>query len=87
MSDSNLWEMKLNNYTTIGEIISIACDEEHYRMIYIMTKDGATINLYGFTRNTLYILNTLVHSLMASTKIIPFFSPAVRTEFILYNKD
>lgn len=70
---------------------------EHYRMIYILTNEEGTINLYGFTRQTLYIFNTLVHDIrgnyffadefLAETIIVPFFSPADRTEFILYNKE
>lgn len=62
-------------------------DIEHYRMIYILTNDNGTINLYGFTRETLYIFNTLVHDLREDTKIVPFFSPEDRTEFILFNKE
>lgn len=81
-----MWEMKLNKYGTKGTLISMASDLEHYRMIYIITNDSGTINLYGFTRETLYIFNTLVHELKAETIIVPFFSPADRTEFILYNK-
>ena len=65
----------------------MASDMEHYRMLYIITNDGGTINLYGFTRETLYIFNTLVHDLTSETTIVPFFSPAERTEFILYNKE
>ena len=43
--------------------------------------------MYGFTRDTLYLFNTLVHDLREDTIIIPFFSPEERTEFILYNRE
>lgn len=81
------WEMTLSKYGTKGELISFSSDMEHYRMLYIITNDEGTINLYGFTRETLYIFNTLVHDLRAETIVVPFFSPAERTEFILYNKE
>lgn len=86
-TDPNLWDMKLNKYGTAGSLISMGTDMEHYRMLYVLTNDGGTINLYGFTRETLYIFNTLVHDLREDTIIVPFFSPEERTEFILYNKD
>ena len=86
-TDPELWEMKLNKYGTAGTLISMGSDMEHYRMLYILTNDNGTINLYGFTRETLYIFNTLVHDLKEHTQIVPFFSPAERTEVILYNKD
>jgi hypothetical protein len=62
-------------------------DMEHYRMLYIITDNDGIINLYGFTREILINLTELVHELKSSTAIVPFFSPADRTEFILYNKD
>jgi hypothetical protein len=62
-------------------------DMEHYRMLYIITDDAGTINLYGFTREILINLTELVHELKIDTAIVPFFSPAEKTEFILYNKD
>jgi len=42
--------MTLNKYGTKGELVSISSDMEHYRMLYIITNDEGTINLYGFTR-------------------------------------
>jgi hypothetical protein len=62
-------------------------DMEHYRMLYIITDNDGTINLYGFTRENLIDLTELVHELKSDTTIVPFFSPADKTEFILYNKD
>ncbi len=85
-TNPDTWEMTLNKYGTAGELVSISSDMEHYRMLYIITKDGDKANLYGFTRETLYIFNTLVHDLRADTIVVPFFSPSDRTEFILYNK-
>lgn len=78
--------MTLNKYGTAGELVSISSDMEHYRMLYIITNDAGTVNLYGFTRETLYIFNTLVHDLRPETIVVPFFSPSDKTEFILYNK-
>jgi hypothetical protein len=49
--------------------------------------DDGTINLYGFSREVLYIYNTLVHELKETTRIVIFFAPAEHTQFILLNKD
>lgn len=54
-------------------------DLENYSMLYMITDDKGTPNLYGFSRTTLYIYNTLVHELKATTRVLPFFAPAERT--------
>ena len=56
-------------------------------MTYVLTDDNGTINLYGFSRKTLFILNGLVHDLKPITQIVPFYSPDLRSQFILYNSD
>ncbi len=85
-TNPDAWEMTLNKYGTAGDLVSISSDMEHYRMLYIITKDEDKANLYGFTRETLYIFNTLVHDLRPDTIVVPLFSPSERSEFILYNK-
>jgi hypothetical protein len=66
-TDPTKWEMKNNKFATKGKLISMGSDMEHYRMLYIITDDAGTINLYGFTRETLYIFNTLVHELKSKS--------------------
>lgn len=56
-------------------------------MLYILTNEKGTTNLYGFSWETLYIYNNLVHGLKETTRVVPFFTPEKRTHFILYNKE
>lgn len=56
-------------------------------MTYVLNDDNGTINLYGFARETLFILNSLVKDLKPTTRVLPFFSPDPRSQFILYNSD
>jgi hypothetical protein len=48
-------------------------------MTYVLNDDNGTINLYGFARETLFILNTLVKDLKPITRVLPFFSPDPRS--------
>ena len=63
VTNSDGWEIKEMSQVTKGTPILYVSEQEHYRMTYVLSDDNGTINLYGFARGTLFILNGLVKDL------------------------
>lgn len=64
-----------------GQIISVASDREHHRILYAISVLDGVAKLWGFTKGNLHELPAA--KVTPNSKIIPFFSPADNTQVII----
>ena len=68
------WKLVEMTQTTKGNLMKTITHSQKYSMTYFLTKkEDNSVDLYGFARETLFILNTLVQELKGKFKVIDHF--------------
>ena len=80
------WVPKPCQAKVLGEIVKVCEDQEHHRIIYILSKHEGRMHLWSFTGDKLFDITTFVDGVCSETELIPLFSPAHNSQIILMNK-
>ena len=72
-----------------GQIVSAAADREHARCLYVISVDKGQAMLWGFSKGELKKIDLEESSVRINpkSKIIPYFSPADNTQFVIMEPD
>jgi len=68
-----------------GQMVSIASDREHQRILYVISVVNDQAKLWGFSKGKLRELTKA--RVTPCAKIVPYFAPAANTQVVIMEPD